>query len=295
VEWRKVEERNKGFIVTTLVTDNHYQHYLPIFIYTMRRSNPNCLIKTFIKGRIDSLCESAFDFLHEKGIHFDLPIEFPFSEYPDNISVPNALRFLIPECNFGNNDVLFTDADFVFFPHEPAIDKYYKYKLKKWGQSYWGRRGFKRLIGTSQKAKRIAGGGFLATPEWFEKTTELRARYREELKDGKIGKVREDDEIMLWYICAGSKLGCPTKRGNKIKKKYRELHLGDFKFYHRWTSVQKMRRKINRGNYYKWHRLEEDETWLGLTQILSKCEEINQVITNVREYMSLRKGETLES
>ncbi len=290
-----MEKRNKNFIVTTLVTDNHYQHYLPIFIYTMRKSNPQCLIKTFIKGKLDSINKKAFDFLHDKGIHFDLPIEFPFTEYPDNVSVPNALRFLIDESNFDDNYAFFTDADFVFFPHDPTIDKYYLNKLKKWGECYWGRRGFKRLIGTDLKAKRIAGGGFLASPEWFAKTTELRERFRSELKEGKVGTVREDDEIMLWKICAGSGLECPTRKGNRIKKKYRELHLGDFKFYHRWTSVRKMKRKINRGNYYKWHRLEEDEIWIGLTQILSKCEEISQVITNVREYMSMRKGGTLES
>lgn len=290
-----MEKRNKSLIVTTLVTDNYYQHYLPIFIYTMRMSNPNCLIKTFIKGRTDSLNIEAFDYLHEKGIYFDMPIELPFEEYPDNISVPNALRFLIDESNYGNNNVFITDADFVFFPHDPAIDKYYEYKLKKWGECYWGRRGFKRILGTDTKTKRIAAGGFLATPDWFSATRGSRQAMREKLISGKIGKVREDDEIMLWDICAGSGLNCPTKKGNKIKKKYKELHLGDFKFYHRWTSTNKMRRKINRGNYYKWHRLEEGGIWLGLTQILSKCKEINQVITNVREYMSLRKGEKLEN
>jgi hypothetical protein len=117
----------------------------------------------------------------------------------------------------------------------------------------------------------------------------LRKRYQQEVFEGKIGKLREDDERMLWYLCAGSGLKCPTRRENKRRKKYKELHLGDYKFDHRWTNDKKMARKVNKGNFYKWHHLEEDEVWKELTRITCRCDMVSQVLANVREYMNNRK------
>jgi len=276
--------------VTTL-TSGYFQHYLPIFIYTLRKNVPHVLVKTFHRGPLDSLTNRALDYLHSEGVNFDLPYENLFEGYPEHTSTTNALRFMLPVSYFQQTKYIYiTDVDFVFFDHDPTMDVYYISKLKKWEECYWSRRGPRRETGSEDVVKRISAGCFLATHEWFHQTETLRARMAEKLMSGDIGKVREDDEKMLWDICAGSGLKCPVAATSGRRKKYKELHLGDFKFDHRWASNKKMRQRISPGNFYKWYRLEEDPIWKNVVSICCEDENINQIITNVRTYMLKRKA-----
>lgn len=255
---------------------------------------PDAFIRTFHRGKLDSITLDALNFMHDHGIRFDMPIEDYKTDFPHNTSTTNSLRFLIEPTYFREDYVYITDVDFVFLAHEPPINEYYIDKCRAWKQPYWARRGFKRIIGTDERAKRIAGGGVLVTLDWWLATEKLRERYLGELMDGTIGQQREDDEIMLWYLCAGSGMKCPTKRGNRRRKVYKEIHCGDFKFSHRWTKEKKMKKKISKGNYLKWHRLEEDPVWRELVDICSKCDMVKGIIDNIRSYMSDRKTITFE-
>lgn len=227
------------FCVST-VTSGHFQHYIPLFAYTLRMSAPRAFVKVFHRGKIDDITNRAMHALHERDVDVDMPVEDRFTEYPDNDYTTNCLRFLAPYSYFeGMNYVYWTDVDFVFFPHSPPLDEFYAAKLRNWDECYWGRRGPKRNRKTEEVTHRIAGGGVLVTPQWYTLTKDLREKMRRDVMNGVLGKVREDDEKMLWNICAGVDLKCPTKRGNQRPKKYKELHLGDFKFDHRWTSNRK--------------------------------------------------------
>lgn len=281
------------FCVTT-VTSGPYQHYLPIFYYTLRKFVPDAIVKTFHRGKLDDITLNGLHFIQDLGMRINMPIENYAIDFPHNLSTTNCLRFLMSPSYFQEDYVYITDVDFVYLEHDPSIDKYYVDKLRKWKQPYWARRGFKRILGTDEKAKRIAGGGVLVTPEWFSATAELRKMYLEEVKDGTLGKVREDDERMLWYMCAGSDLKVPTKRGNKRGSRFKEIHIGDCKFQNRWTNENKMKRKISKGNFYKWHRLEEDQCWKAIVDICCKCDMVKQSMSNLREYMNNRKAITFD-
>ena len=257
------------YCVTTVVS-GHYVHYIPMFLYSLKRAAPRA--ETLI------LCT-------EKGV--SNTVYYPM-KYPEKVSTVNCTRFLVEDHFFKGYDyIYFTDIDFIFLPHEPDFLSYYKKKRQDWGECYWGGRGPKRK--KSQPLKRIRGGCFFATPEWFLRTSEMRERYRQDLMGGKIGAVREDDEVMLWYICAGSRMKCPTKRGNSRKRKYKEIHLGDFKFETRIGRKRKMAKRISRANMLKWFRLQEDEEWRKIRAECAKGAEVGDVMSKLDEYMEFRK------
>lgn len=267
-----------GFCVTTVVTADHFQHYIPIFVYTLKRAVPDVDILVHINGEIDSITKEALSACDLTGsVRF---VQLDYS-HKAHVSTFNSLRF----CAFVDYEYAYiTDIDFVFLPHEPSFDKYYKRKLERWGQPYWGMRGPKK-----NKLKRIRGGVFLVTQEWWEKTKVIRNRMLDHIICGDIGKVREDDETMLWQICAKSGMKLPTKKGNKRKAKYREIHLGDFKFPTRWTNMSKMADKITKSNMFKWFQLQKEPTWLKVREICEQDEEIKMILANVDTYMKTRK------
>ena len=273
--------------VSTVVTADHFQHYIPIFCYTLQRA-VKADIKIFLRGKLDGLTKKA---LVDCEL-FPSIVPDTFSEFPNHESTTNACRFILPESTFfGYEWVYFTDVDFVFLPHEPDFLKYYAKKANDWGEDYWSRRGPKRASGTDDKAKRIAGGCMMArVPEWFRRTEDMRQKMMKKVEKGEIGQFREDDERMLWDICAGSGMKCPTKRLNRRRKGYKELHLGDFKFDGRWGSNSKMAKRISTGNFQKWFRLEEDPKWQKVCSIVEQDSEIKKILTNVREYMDGRRA-----
>jgi len=287
--------QNYGTLSVCTVTSGEFQNYIPIFIYTLRKAAPRAIARCLHRGELNEDVRGALRFLQSKGVRYDAPIENYKTDFPHNKSTTNCLRFLIEPSYLRETFMYITDVDFIFLPHEPPLDQYYIERFWEWGQCYWARRGFKRIVGSNEKAKRIAGGGVLVTADWFQATERLRGGYLEQVKDGTLGTVREDDEKMLWYLCAGSELKLPTKRGNRRKRKYKEIHIGDFKFDHRVAKKKKMKKKIPKGNYYKWHRLEEDPVWLELVEMCCKSEMVKDSITSLRTYMNDRKLLTLEN
>lgn len=272
--------------VSTVVTADHFQHYIPIFCYTLKRA-VDADIKIFLRGHLDNLTKTA---LVECELYPDI-LQDTYKCFPNHESTTNALRFLAPEYCFQQYEwVYFTDVDFVFLPHEPNFLTYYAQKADVWGEDYWSRRGPKRASGTDERAKRIAGGCMMVrVPEWFRRTEGLRGEMLTKVENGEIGRFREDDERMLWDICAGAGMKCPTKRSNKRQKKYKEIHLGDFKFDGRWGSNRKMAKRISTGNFEKWYRLEEEPGWQKVCSFVEQDAEIKRMLTNVREYMNGRR------
>jgi len=273
--------------VCTVVTADHFQHYIPIFCYTLQRA-VKADVRVLVRGQLDELTKLG---IIASGCNPTI-MQDTFKGFPENPSTTNSLRFLLPGSTFTQYDwVYLTDVDFVFLSHEPDFLSYYAQKADLWGEDYWSRRGPKRASGTDERAKRIAGGCMMArAPEWFRRTVDMRAKMMKRVESGEIGKFREDDERMLWDICAGSGMKCPTKKGNRRAKCYKEIHLGDFKFDGRWGSNRKMAKRISHGNYLKWFRLEDDPVWKRVCSIVEQDPEIKRILTNVREYMNGRRA-----
>ena len=282
--WRKLA----NMIVTTITTADHYQHYLPMYIYVLRKECPDYFVRTFIRGEIDSINRQAFSYLH-KHIDFDMPIENVFTDYPHLPSTTNCLRFLLPVKmgRFEGESVLFTDADLLLFRNDKvSLEDWHKERMLQIGSCYGGHRGPNRYPrrfnlpnwhGWAGQYERVAGGFFYATPEWFTRVKKMRKYFKKQVKAGIVGGYREADEVMLAQIIKMSGLPMPGRYPENFKRVLRGIHMGDFKksMKKRYKSKTKMDKKVSPSIANKYiDMVNNDPVWKGLMEILCEDKEI---------------------
>lgn len=262
--------------ITTIVSDNYFQHYLPLYIYILRREYPEYTVKTFIKGKIDTTTEKCFKIMRDAGVKFEDPISI-FERLPEKReSTINCLRFLIPHKHFKRFDqVIFTDVDLLLFRTAPTLKGWHMSRMKKMKTCYAAHHGPPKrpyrpeisLSGWMGRFERIGAGFVMVTPRWWERTKGMRQYYRKKAVNGKIGGYRESDEVMLARIVKDSGLPMPPL-GFNIK--LRGVHLGDFKstMKKRYTSKSTMKNKVSKQNVKNFCQLEEDKVWCELLAVL---------------------------
>ena len=288
-------------IATTFVTADKYQHYLPMYIYSLKRSYPQILVKTFIQGRIDSLNTKAFNYLHDQGLFFDLPIENLFKDIKLRKSTANALRFLIPEQYFRSFDYLFiTDADLLIFQTQPSMADWHIKRMISIGSCFAGHHGpWKRkyrpevnTAGWKGDFERVSGGFFMATPKWFKKTKKARKKYRKLIENGKYDDTyREADEVMIGRILKESKLPIPKMRKvENFNIDIRGIHYGDFKgtMKKRYKSPRKMRKVVTKWSCKEYLELLKDPIYQGLMDIMQEDHKLAKIFPLVENYCRRR-------
>ncbi len=279
-------------LITTIVTDDYFQLYLPLFVYVLRKNYPEYEVKTFIRGKVSSLCEEAF-----KVSGGAKPISI-FKDIPLKQSTINCLRFLVPQEHFKDHEyVFFMDVDLLIFHTDPDLLKWHLGRMKETGSCYAGYHGPRwkpyrpevSVDGWKGDFERVAGGCFMATQEWFKKTKKARKHYLNKAEKGELGGYREIDEVMLCDILKKSKLPIVT---GKVDKGLRGIHLGDFKkgMEHRYNSRKKMRKKLTKENCRKFFELEKDKTWIKLCKIVKQEEHIHNVMSIARKVLRERLG-----
>ena len=174
---------------STVSTSNHYEFFVPLFIYTTKRAYPDAGVKVFLKGKLKDTIKRCLDKIPYDGWEIK---EHYFEDYPELPSITNSLRFLVPQIEYKGYDYIFIrDVDFLIFNHEMSHLDYFKKRMK--GLCYYGVRGpynFPRRhsineIGWKRNFTRIAGGTvLLKNPEWFESTAKATKLYRHNLKHG---------------------------------------------------------------------------------------------------------------
>lgn len=264
------------YLITTLITANHYQWYAPMFVYSCKRANPEADIKIFVHGKmkdsVRSLCSGAEI------------IDDVFPEY--NHTTINALRFLIPPEHFeGYKFVYFTDIDFVFLQHEPSLMKYFVDVLKKTKQNYAGWKG-----GRKSRA-RIAAGTIMVSNKWLKKTQPYRDKYLEKLgKTSGVGRIF--DELMLAKICKQAGYKRPKTRRHFLTgsydQEYRSLHLGDFKRKSRYNDIKKMNYYLTMKNIRKYITLRKESGWMKIEKACARNKTVGIVLGNVRKHIRVR-------
>ncbi len=257
--------------ITTMVS-GWYSAFIPMFEYTAHKFNPGCDVRVFRKDLM----------------------------YPDhNNNTVNLLRFCIPKANFdGYEYVFFTDVDFIFLPHDKSTVQYHVDILEKDGLEYLGHRGPIKNGKWDGEYARMAGGAFLASQKWLEKTEQLRYEYANKYINGV--PTREHDEIYLNRICVKAGYETPKASGHfngsagaLYDNTYRNLHLGDFKpeFKRRWTNTDRMKvRFLNYENYKAYKKLTtEDNNFVELIYEARKTPEINKIFQNLNNHLERRK------
>jgi len=291
---------------SSVVTANHFQYYIPLFVYSTCKAYPDDGVQIFLTGKLKQSTKDALKLVPHNNWEVK---EKWFTDYPNQPSMCNSLRFLIPRKEYDGFDYIFVrDIDFVMFRSEPTHLDYLVKRMKN--SPYYGVRGpynYPRrpkinYIGWKQDYTRIAGGTFLMkNPDWFNATDRVTKAYLKRLKYGEADGIdahspasyREYDEVMLYRICKHSGLKTPRIKnkdvyGHHISNVYRDVHLGDFNKAHRGMS--KLKRVLADKTVKKYLELEEDSVWQAIKEIVSKNGKIAKVLRRARMHMDSRSS-----
>jgi len=271
--------------VTTMVTSDHYQYYIPLFLCSLRKYYPEVGCKIFVRG--------------ESKIKGQEIIENTFTDYPKGDYVTNALRFNVDPKHFKDYEyVYYTDIDFIFLPQKKPVFDYLINIMKDTKLPYAGHRG---PIKARRREKhgiyiwdknysRLAAGVFMVAHEWFKRTTDCRKHYLNEIKKKKV-RYREYDEVMLYHFCKLSGFRTPIAKegtfvnGKKFHIDYRHVHLGDFKFGKRYKNRARMKKKfLTDENVKKFTKLEKEDDWKEACEIAEKNKHLKGYMKNLRGY-----------
>jgi len=281
--------------ITTLVSADKFQHWLPLYIYVVRKEYPEYYLKTFITGKINPLVQKCMNYLRDSGVRFDEPIRI-FENIKLIESTANSLRFLVPPNFFKGMDyVIYTDADLLLFRNDPTLLEWHIKRLKKMKTSYAGHHGpWKRKYrpeiskaGWKGNFERVSAGFFMTTQQWYKDTKKARKHFIKVAEKGKLGGFREFDEVMLGRITKLSGLPMPPFG---FCRKQRSFHGGDFKkqMKRRFKSRKKIKKKTAPQMVVKFQALNSDRIWKGLLQILDENNYIMEIIENARKRLERR-------
>lgn len=272
-----------------------------MFVYTTKKAYPDTDIKIFLRGELDKKLKPLVD---------NEVIENSFLSYPKSTYLNNALRHIISPKLLKDYDIVWiTDIDFLIFKQKPSHFEYYYKIMKKNNLPYAS---FRSAIskpyrpnispsGWRNEYTRIVSGTAAFIPKlWYAKTKEIIKQYKHNIKKNlhdnfdthKPGSYREYDEVLFYRICKLAGLPIPTKRwefpdGTKFKNKYRDIHLGDFKFKKRVK--RKLKKLICNKNLKQYVNLYKDEKWQEIIKACSK----NKTIRDVRRRLDTYTMKTL--
>jgi len=292
--------------VRTVCSNDHFQHYIPIFCHTVLKTYPEYKIFISLEGKLDDISLKALEHLkevkvidHSVDLYEGGRIIIREDCYPDIVkkkSTFNLLRFLdYDPVLFGADYVFMTDIDFLWFPSEINILEWHLNLMRKNETCFAAHHGPRQKPrrfpgGWKGDRERVSGGCVMVTPKWYFETSELRGIYLKNVFSGEIDDYREVDEVMLCRLIKRS--GLPVPQSKYFPQKLRGVHLGDFKesMTHRFTNLAKMRTKLDDkicAQYIKMTR--EDETWDKIYNEVTRDPEIKTVFDNFHSYLEKQR------
>jgi len=278
----------------SVVTAEHFQHYIPLFLRVMRRWGDGVDSRIYIMGKMDDMTRKAIDCLADYGIckGYDCQEDIG-NDWGKGCSVANTVRFLYHDDNLSKyNHVLITDIDLLLF-NNPFL--WHTQQIHNSGQPFAGHHGpyhkpYRPEVCPAWQGnfERVAGGFFCVTPEWYSRTAEARRQQADDLKRGHTGWWRESDEVVLARIIKAGKMPVPQNKHFPIE--LRGLHLGDFKesMRHRWTSLAKMQGKLFEENGLLFAAMERDPCWQDILKIMADDSVLMQILANIRIHLRER-------
>lgn len=270
---------------TTVVSSDHYQNYIPLYCLALRTWFDGDIVIN-LRGAPSEKCAAAIYGIRRVQVYCN-----SFPEYPSKISTTNCLRFIMGDSTLYSYDYsLITDIDLLilqnpwqwhfnnataahpFSGYHGAINKPIRKEVcKDWTGPF----------------ERVAGGFFCVTPSWFDSTRASRTKYGLALMDGRCGLYRENDEVMLASIIKDSGFEVPPTK--LYPRELRGVHLGDFKFDHRWRRLERMLNLLTATNVRLYIDLQKTEAWKRVIKTLDDPE-LNTILERLMTHVRVRMG-----
>jgi len=295
--------------IMTCCTADYYQHYIPIFVWSILNTWKDVDIKIFVRGELDSITKDAMCALGQypernmdsitKGAlcivgqsgenKFNIE-QWYKTDYPYLPSTTNSLRFTTKELKY--DEVLVTDIDFFFTKIPQDIFAWFKNNLELMPNTcYSGSHGplkrpprpkiCKSWTGDFQ---RISGGFIVLYPDWWKKSNAHRISNDALLKIGYLGTYRENDEVMLYRMIRD--MGLPIAPKVPFPRFLRHLHFGDFKpqMKTRYENLNKMKSILDNRCVRLFLDALNDRTFSKILSIVSKDAQIKKIIDRTINY-----------
>jgi hypothetical protein len=293
--------------VVTVVSGDKYQYYIPPFVYSALRSDPDVDVLVLLVGHLNDTVKQALELIPSDSGGRWRVLEGQFEDILSTDFSCNCLRYLVPqELLSGYKYAYITDVDFVMLKHVVPLRVYFKGIIKRtklpiatfrsaikrfWRPEIHGEGGW---IG---KYKRMVGGTtMIRIADWYKQTADIRKLYLLCAKTGKSDGVdehhwasyREYDEVMLCRMCARAGIQTSGKRrrfvdGTRYNHEYRDVHLGDFK----WNMAKSKRRfdaNVTKTSVADFGELWKEEAWRKIVKICAhKSSGFKKVINVARK------------
>lgn len=258
---------------TTVVSADHFQYYIPMYVAALRTwSRDNIVI--FLRGKLDPEVS--------KLIGDATVMEDQFLDYPNLVSTTNCLRFIVSDGLQRYDHVMVTDIDLLLFENP-----WYWHMALLQGRPFAGHHGPRRkprrpeiCSSWENDYERFAGGFFMITKDWWPITAMAREIWATSLRSGAWGTFREADEVMLARIIKGSQMDVPQSK--VFPTELRGIHIGDFKFDHRWTDQSKMEKLLDKKAAFKYYLIKDK-----VDKVVALNGEIKALMDNVSTYIGL--------
>lgn len=162
------------------------------------------------------------------------------------------------------------DVDIMHTKESPSLMEYHLDQMKNTGLCYsntlrkWEYLGDQRMTGLN-----------FVTPEWYEKTADLREKYLHMLSNGEIGQSRFDDEMILKKVCVESELEIPPRQ--ELVPRHKGIHLGTLRAYRnhsRGKRNQQLRIRISPEQAARYLKYYEDPEYQKIVQKVCKSSKV---------------------
>lgn len=232
---------NKRLCITTFVY-GWYQHFIPVYVYSVLKSYPHYFVKIFLHSRLETRNRELLNAIRKYGYENFEVVEDYFRDIFNESEYLRTARFFIPGSEFADFDyAYFGDVDFIICKEQPGILEAHAAHCKEIGLPYsnavrhrdWKDLGFRRLSGLH----------FVCVPEYYSKVGPLISKQQYQnykrliyrmihLLYSLVGKRRDFDEIVL-YDLVKKAFGKPpdviVQGKHEVFRPHHGIHLGSLR------------------------------------------------------------------
>ncbi len=224
----------ESLCITTFVSGDDYQEYIPIFIFSILKSYPSYEVVVFTDKELRSNVTQSLEMLKHLGAfqvrenYFDYQVS-NFS----NVSISKMKRWLLYEDDFQKFENLYIgDIDMLIVPENPSLMKQHLIHCDTIGLDY------SNIIRRSDK-RRLSGLHFVKVKPYFEKMLPIIKKYRDLIIQDKFTLEYDSNEFFLYKMILESGLGlCPQASDKNLNdplkpvfRPHHGVHLAIFRNY----------------------------------------------------------------
>lgn len=207
-----------------------YQKYIPYYIYSIWKTQPNCFVKIFIESSLESNIYETLEYLKRIKIdNFEIVIlEDCFEEYKVHKmkggGVRTLIRYLIGREGFNHFDYVYIgDIDILFLPEEQSILDFHIKQLTKLDLPFSNK---VRLDKNGELTERLTGLHFFKTKEYLEKINPIITRIKKDkiYRDNYLVGLERDENFL--YKINKEAFDFDPKLVSTAQRPWHGLHLG---------------------------------------------------------------------